>query len=164
MLKIPCALAALLIAMAANAAHTSEGKAGAGYPTKPVRLLVGVAPGGGTDFAARLIGQKLTELWGQPVVVDNRTGATGLIAMETVAKAQPDGYTFIVFNIAHVTYASLSRRAGFDPATAFAPVSQIATGTMMLALHPAVPGGTLSEFVTHAKSRPGAMAYASGGP
>ena len=138
----------------------------AGYPTKPIRLLVGVAPGGGTDFAARLIAQKLNEVWGQPVVVDNRIGATGLIAMETVAKAPADGYTYIVFNIAHLTYAcaSLSRRTSFDTATAFTPVSQIATGSMMLAVHPAVPGGTLSEFVAHAKSRPGAMAYASGGP
>ena len=102
---------------------------------------------------------------GQPVVVDNRIGATGLIAMET-AKAPADGYTYIVFNIAHLTYAraSLSRRTSFDTATAFTPVSQIATGSMMLAVHPAVPGGTLSEFVAHAKSRPGAMAYASGGP
>jgi tripartite-type tricarboxylate transporter receptor subunit TctC len=136
----------------------------AGYPTKPIRLLVGVAPGGGTDFAARLIGQKLNEAWGQPVVIDNRTGATGLIAMELVAKSPPDGYTYIVFNIAHLMSASLSRRAGFDTEKAFAPVSLIAIGTLMLAVHPSVPGGTLSEFIAHAKSHPGKLAYASGGP
>lgn len=164
-------IAGAFLALPVGAADHSTGSAkapsassAAGYPVKPIRILVGVAPGGGTDFAARLIGQKLNEAWGQPVVIDNRTGATGLIAMETVAKAPPDGYTYIVFNIAHLTYASLSRRTGFDTATAFAPVSQIATGSMMLAVHPSVPGGTLSEFVAHAKSRPGAMAYASGGP
>lgn len=76
------------------------------YPERPICLLVGVAPGGGTDFVARLVGQKLGEKWGQPVVTDNRTGATGLIALEMTAKAAPDGYTCIVFNIGHLNYAS----------------------------------------------------------
>ena len=75
-----------------------------GYPSKPMRFLVGVAPGGGTDFAARLIGAKLAEKCGQPVITGNRTGATGNIALELTAKASPDGYTFVVFDLAHVPY------------------------------------------------------------
>jgi len=142
----------------------SSGKpAPAAWPTKPIRLLVGVAPGGGTDFVARLIGQKLTEAWGQPVVIDNRTGATGLIAMGLTAKSPPDGYTFIVFNIGHLMSALLSRKADFDTARDFAPVSLIATASLMLALHPSVPGGSLQEFITYARARPGALSYASGG-
>jgi tripartite-type tricarboxylate transporter receptor subunit TctC len=157
------ALVASLLAAADTAAATSGPGSGAGYPTKPIRFLVGVAPGGGTDFAARLIGQKLSEAWGQPVVVDNRTGATGLIAMGLLANSPPDGYTCIVFNIAHLMSAVLSRRAGFDPDKAFAPVSQIATGTVMLAVHPSMPGGGLADFVAHARANPGKLAYASGG-
>lgn len=164
-------IAGAFLALPVGAADPSSGSgkaqatiSGAAYPTKPIRLLVGVAPGGGTDFAARLIGQKLNELWGQPIVIDNRTGATGLIAMELVAKSPPDGYTYIVFNIAHLMSASLSRRAGFDTEKAFAPVSQIATGSLLLAVHPSIPGGSLSEFIVHAKAHPGKLSYASGGP
>ena len=82
----------------------------------------------------------MSETWGQPVVVDNRTGATGLIAMETVAKSPPDGYTCIVFNIGHLMSAALARRPGFDPVRDFAPVTLAATGSLMLAVHPSVPG------------------------
>jgi hypothetical protein len=96
------------------------------YPTRPIRLLVGVAPGGGTDFMARLVAQKLNEAWGQPVVVDNRIGATGLIAMEMTAKASPDGYTYIVFNVGHMMSAHLARRVAFDPVKDFASVSLMA--------------------------------------
>jgi hypothetical protein len=87
----------------------------ADFPVKPIRFLVGVAPGGGTDFMARLVGQKLNEAWGQPVVVDNRIGATGLIAMEMLAKSTPDGYTLIVFNVGHMMSAHLARKVAFDP-------------------------------------------------
>ena len=92
----------------------------AGYPSKPIRFLVGVAPGGGTDFAARLIGARLTEKFGQPVITDNRTGATGNIALELTARAAPDGYTFVVFNLGHLTSALLSRNARIDAAKDFA--------------------------------------------
>ena len=133
------------------------------YPDRPIRFLVGVAPGGGTDFVARLIGQKLSEKWGQPVVTDNRTGATGLIALEMTAKAAPDGYTCIVFNIGHLMSAALSRSAGFDTARDFAPVTLIATGTLLFAVHASVPGGNLADFISHAKAQPGRLNYASGG-
>ena len=137
--------------------------AAADYPTKPIRFLVGVAPGGGTDFMARLVGQKLNEAWGQPVVVDNRIGATGLIAMELLANAAPDGYTFIVFNVGHMMSAHLARKVAFDPVKAFAPVSLMANGTSMLGVHPSIPARTVRDFVAFAKAQPGKLSYASGG-
>lgn len=133
------------------------------YPTKPIRFLVGVAPGGGTDFMARFVGQKLNEAWGQAVVVDNRIGATGLIAMEMVAKAAPDGYTVIVFNVGHMMSAHLARKVAFNPVKDFAPVSLMANGTSLLGVHPTIPGKTVREFVEYAKARPGKLSYASGG-
>lgn len=135
----------------------------AAYPVKPIRFLVGVAPGGGTDFAARLIGARLSERWGQPVITDNRTGATGNIAMELTARAPADGYTFVVFNIGHLTSALLSRSARIDAARDFAAVSQIASGTLMLAMHPGLPSKNLKDFIAHARSRPGQINYGSGG-
>lgn len=133
------------------------------YPTKPIRFLVGVAPGGGTDFMARFVGQKLNEAWGQAVVVDNRIGATGLIAMEMVAKAAPDGYTVIVFNVGHMMSAHLARKVAFNPVKDFAPVSLMANGTSLLGVHPTIPAKTVREFVEYAKARPGKLSYASGG-
>jgi tripartite-type tricarboxylate transporter receptor subunit TctC len=133
------------------------------YPDRPIRLLVGVAPGGGTDFVSRLIGQKLTEKWGQPVVTDNRTGATGLIAFGTAASAAPDGHTALVFNIGHLMSASLARNPGFDTVRDFAPVTLIATGTLMLAVHSSVPASNVKEFVSYARANAGKLNYASGG-
>ncbi len=135
----------------------------ADYPAKPIRFLVGAAPGGGTDFMARLVAQKLNEAWGQPVIVDNRIGATGLIAMEMLAKATPDGYTLIVFNVGHMMSAHLARKVAFDPVKDFAPVSLMADGTTLLGIHPSIPARTVREFVAYAKSRPGKLNYGSGG-
>lgn len=133
------------------------------YPTRPIRFLVGVAPGGGTDFMARLVAQKLNDVWGQPVVVDNRIGATGLIAMEMLAHAPPDGYTVIVFNVGHMMSAHLARKVSFDPVKDFAPVSLMANGTSMLGVHPSIPARSVRDFVAHAKAHPGKLSYASGG-
>lgn len=135
----------------------------ADYPNKPIRFLVGVAPGGGTDFMARLVAQRVNDALGQPVVVDNRIGATGLIAMEMLAKAAPDGYTLIVFNVGHMMSAHLARKVAFNPVKDFAPVSLMANGTSMLGVHPSIPVRTVRELVAHAKARPGKLNYASGG-
>ena len=153
-LRFVCAVVALGCAATLPAAD---------YPVKPIRFLVGVAPGGGTDFMARLVGQKLTDAWGHPVVVDNRVGATGLIAMEMLARAAPDGYTLIVFNVGHMMSAHLARKVAFDPVKDFAPVTLMANGTSMLGIHPTLPAKSLREFIAHAKSRPGKINYASGG-
>jgi len=157
--RLAAAAAMIWIMLAANA----SGAQAAEYPVRPIRFLVGVAPGGGTDYVARLIAQKLSDKWGQPVVTDNRTGATGLIAMELTARATPDGYTCIVFNIGHLMSAALSRKATLDTTKDFAPVSLIALGTLMLASHSSLPATNLAEFIAYAKSRPGQLNYASGG-
>ena len=156
-----CLLAAGSVLLAGSGTATAQTAA---YPTKPIRFLVGVAPGGGTDFVARLIGFKLTERFGQPVITDNRTGATGTIALEMVAKAPPDGYTFAVFNIGHLTAALLARIQRIDPARDFAPVGQIATGTLMLGLHAGVPAKTLDQFIAYARSKPGPAQLRIGRP
>jgi tripartite-type tricarboxylate transporter receptor subunit TctC len=148
----------LCCALAAGAASAQQ------YPDRPIRFLVGVAPGGGTDFISRVIGQKLTEKWGQPVVTDNRTGATGLIAFATTASAAPDGYTAIIFNIGHLMSAALAKNPGFDPVRDFAPVSLIATGSLMLGVHASVPASNVKEFVAYARANAGKLNYASGGP
>ncbi len=140
------------------------GSAAAQYPDKPIRFLVGVAPGGGTDFVSRVIGQKLTEKWGQPVVTDNRTGATGLIAFATTASAAPDGHTAIIFNIGHLMSAALAKNPGFDSVRDFAPVTLIATGSLMLGVHASVPASNVKEFVAYARANAGKLNYASGGP
>jgi len=150
-------LALALLCATPGAAQTPE------YPSKPIRFLVGVAPGGGTDFVARLIAVKLTEKFGQPVITDNRIGATGTIALEMTVKAPPDGYTFVVFNIGHLMSALLARTKRIDAVKDFAPVSQIATGTLMLGLNAGVPVKTLSDFIGYARSKPGQLAYGSGG-
>ena len=148
----------LCCALAAGTAGAQQ------YPDRPIRFLVGVAPGGGTDFISRVIGQKLTEKWGQPVVTDNRTGATGLIAFATTASAAPDGYTAIIFNIGHLMSAALAKNPGFDPVRDFAPVSLIATGSLMLGVHASVPASNVKEFVAYARANAGKLNYASGGP
>ena len=153
----------LLAGLGLIASHAAAAAQPAGYPSKPIRFLVGVAPGGGTDFAARLVGARLAEKFGQPVITDNRTGATGNIALELTARAAPDGYTFVVFNLGHLTSALLSRNARIDAAKDFAAVSQVATGTLMLATHAGVPGKTLKDFIAHARTRPGQINYGSGG-
>ncbi|MEI8035776.1 MAG: tripartite tricarboxylate transporter substrate binding protein [Betaproteobacteria bacterium] len=133
------------------------------YPTKPIRFLVGVAPGGGTDFVARLIAGKLSEKLHQPVIIDNRTGATGTIALEIAAKALPDGYTFVVFNIGHLMSALLARVKRVDAVKDFSPVGQIATGTLLLAINANIPAKNLTEFISYVRTRPGKLSYGSGG-
>jgi tripartite-type tricarboxylate transporter receptor subunit TctC len=159
-----CTATALgLSALTSGFCAQPPGEQAADYPSKPVRFLVGVAPGGGTDFVARLIAQDLTKKWTQPVIVDNRTGASGIVAMELTAKAPPDGYTAIVFNIGHLMPATMSKSATFDTASDFAPVSLIATATQLLTAHPSVPATNLAEFIAYAKSHPGKLNYSSGG-
>jgi len=158
--RLRCRVRSLLAVLALAVAGPTLA---ADYPDRPIRFLVGVAPGGGTDYMARLVAQKLNEEWGQPVVVDNRIGATGLIAMELVARAAPDGYTVIVFNVGHMMSAHLARKVSFNPVKDFAAVSLMANGTSLLGLHPSVPAKSVRDFVAYAKARPGKLSYASGG-
>ena len=114
------------------------------YPTRPVRMIVGFAAGGGTDTTARPIAQKLSELFGQQVIVDNRPGAAGNIATDIVAKASPDGYTILMGTIAALAInPSLYANLPFDPERDLAPVTQAVDSTNILSLHPSVPAGSV---------------------
>jgi tripartite-type tricarboxylate transporter receptor subunit TctC len=124
------------------------------YPTRPIRMIVGFAPGGGTDLTARPVAQKMSELMGQPVVVENRPGAAGNIATEQVARATPDGYTILMGTIAALAInPSLYGNLKFDPETDLAPVIQVVDATNVLALHPSVPAGTVAELIALAKQK-----------
>jgi tripartite-type tricarboxylate transporter receptor subunit TctC len=119
--------------------------------------------GGSTDIVARLIGQKLTESWGQPVLVDNRPGAGGNVAAEAAARAPPDGYTLFQVNVANAIGATLYPKLSYDLVASFAPVIQLATTPYVLLAHPAVPARTTKELIALAKARPGQLNYASAG-
>ncbi len=132
------------------------------YPARPVRIIVPFTPGTGIDILARVAGQKLNERWGQPFVIDNRPGASGNIGTDAVAKSAPDGGTLMVTANTFAITPALGKTP-FDPVRDFTPVTQMATGTMALAVHPSVPAGSVAALVKLAKSRPGALNYASPG-
>ncbi|HEV7448108.1 MAG TPA: tripartite tricarboxylate transporter substrate binding protein [Steroidobacteraceae bacterium] len=133
------------------------------YPAKPVRMLVPFPPGGGTDYTARLISQKLTEIWGQQVIVDNRPGASTTIASEIVAKAPADGYTLIMGSTNHTINPSLYPRIPYDTIKDFAPVTVAVTASYVLVVHPSLPAKTVKELIALARTRPGEINYASSG-
>jgi len=133
------------------------------YPTKPIRIVTGFAAGGPTDVSARTIGQKLTEAWGQPVVVDTRPGASGNIAAELVAKSAPDGYTLLLAVFAHAVNPSLIPKMPFDAVRDFAPIIQFASIANLLVVHPSIPAKTVKELVAFARARPGQLSAGSAG-
>lgn len=133
------------------------------YPSRPVRVLVPNPPGGGSDAVARILTQKLTERMGQQFVVDNRAGGGGIIANETVARANPDGYTLLLAFIGPVAISPALTKVPYDPVRDFVPVALVAAGQYMLVLHPSVPAKSLKDFVAHAKASPGKINYASAG-
>ena len=131
------------------------------YPSKPIRLVVGFTPGGGVDINARLLGPKLTELLGQPVVVENRPGAATNIATEHVAKSAPDGYTLLITTPAIAVNMALYRKVPFDALRDFAPVSLFSESPNILVVHGAVPAREVSELVALARGKPGAVGAGS---
>jgi tripartite-type tricarboxylate transporter receptor subunit TctC len=133
------------------------------YPVKPIRIVVGFSPGGPTDVVARLVGQKLTEKWGQQVVVDARPGAGGNIAAEHVAKSPADGYTLLLPAFAHAVNPSLFAKLPFDTTRDFAPVALLSSAANVLAVHPSVQARSLSELIALAKAKPGQLNYGSAG-
>ena len=143
---------------------SSDNAIGQAYPTKPVRMIVPFPAGGATDIVGRLIAQKLSESWGQQVIVDNRGGAGGTIGSELAAKSPPDGYTILVgTSSTHAIAPSLYSRLGYDPVRDFAPVTLIANATILLAVHPSVPARNVRELVALAKRQPNALSFASSG-
>jgi len=134
------------------------------YPSKPIRMIVPSTPGGSVDTLARSVGPRLTEKWGQQVIVDNRSGAGGAIAGELVAKAPPDGYTLLVGTIASLaTNVSLQKKLPYDPVKDFAPVTLLATQNLMLLVHPSLPVKSVKDVTALAKKRPGSLSFASAG-
>ena len=154
--KLFSVLAALMLVAAAE----SEAQV---WPAKPVRLIVPQAAGGGVDTVARAFGQKFSEAWKQPVIVDNRAGAGGTIGADYVAKSARDGYTLLVTTTSHAISASQYRKLPFDPIADFAPVSQLISTYLMLVSNPNVPARTVKELVALAKSQPGKLNFASTG-
>ena len=136
------------------------------YPNKPIKLVVGFGPGGGTDILGRLVAQQLTERLNVPVTVENRPGANSNIGTDYVAKAAPDGYTLLVGGSASMALASgLHQRLPFDPVKDFIPIAQIVAGdALVLAVHPSVPANSVKELIAYAKANPGKVFYGSGAP
>ncbi len=135
----------------------------AAYPDHPIRIVVPVAAGGGNDIVARMLAQKLTEAWGQAVVVDNRPGAATAIGGEIVAKAIPDGHTIMLTSVSFAINAGMRAKLPFDPVRDFAPITQVARVPQIMVVNPAVPATTLAEFIALAKAQPGKINYASAG-
>jgi len=133
------------------------------YPTKPVRIIVGFAPGGGIDIAARMYAQRLTEALGQSFIVDNRPGAGGIIGSELLTKSPPDGYTLIMVSVTHSINASLYSKLPYDAVKNFAPVTPVALQADVIAVHPSMPTKTLRGLVDLAKAKPGDVTYAHAG-
>lgn len=134
------------------------------YPDKPIKLVVAYPAGGGADIAARLLATRLSKDSGWKVIVENRSGAAGLIGTDSVAKAAPDGYTLIMgTNATHGIFASLYSKLPYDPIKDFSPVTNVVTVTSVLVINPAIPARSVKELVALAKARPGQLNYASGG-
>jgi len=133
------------------------------YPAKPVRVVIGLAPGGATDIVARTIAPALGEELGQPVVIDNRPGAAGSIGAALVARAPADGYTLFIASSSFTTNAVLQSNAGFDPLRDFEPITNIASGPFLLVASPKLPVSSVKELIAYAKANPGKLNYASSG-
>ncbi len=159
-LLVRAALVAACLSAGAVQAQTA-----AKYPAKPVRILVGFAPGGGSDIVGRIIAQKLTDAFGQPFFVDNRSGASATIAAELGARAEPDGYTLTLgVPTSHSVLPSLWRgRLNYDPVRDFAPISMLGTSPPLLAVHPSLPVKTVRDLIALARARPGQLSFGAGG-
>jgi len=153
----------LVTALGAGALITSLDALPQTYPAKPIRLVVGYTTGGPTDTTARMVAQKLSELVGQPVIVENRAGASGTLGKERVASSPPDGYTLLVMSSGDAIVQALFAKAPRDLELGFAPVSLAATGTYVLIVHPSVPVRNVKELIALARANPGKLTYGSSG-
>ena len=153
-----CSGGAALIALAPTTVWAQT------YPNKAIRIVVPYPPGGGADMTARPIAQKLSERWGQPVIVDNRGGASGMIGADIVAKAPPDGYTLLVSASAEAALnVALFPKMPYDPVSAFAPITLAIVTPIALVVHPSVPIKSVKEYIALARAKPGSMAFGSTG-
>ena len=147
------------LALSATAIHA----AAQGYPAKPVKIIVTFAPGGAGDISARLVGDKLAELWKQPVVIENRVGGGGRIGVEAVHRAEPDGYTLLLSSNSHITNQVLFKDLGYDLVKDFAMLGLVTSTPMVLAVTPKMPAKSVKEFTEMARANPGKIDYATCG-
>ena len=133
------------------------------YPARPIRMILGFAPGGSTDLVARVVGQKMAEAWGQQVVIDNRPGANGMIGADLVAKASPDGYSLLLSSIGPMAINASLYKMPYDIVTEFAPVTYTGNVTNLLVVHPSVPATNVKELIALAKAQPGKLTFGSSG-
>ena len=153
-IRLACCLAALAFA------HPAAAQA---YPARTLKFVVPFGPGSGTDTLARIVGEHMARSLGQPVVIENQPGASGVLAAQTVARAAPDGYTVLIAtNTTHAANQSLLKGIPYDPVADFEPVSRLGTITLALIAHPSVPARTVGELVAHAKANPGKLTFGAG--
>jgi len=158
--RLAVAFFAVIIAAGATPLANAADEA---YPSKPIRLVVPFPAGGPLDVVARAIGQKLTDAWGQPVIIDNRPGAGGNIGADLVAKSAPDGYTILEGALStHAVNVSLYGKMPYDPIRDFAPITLVAVTPNVLVLNPSVPANSVQELIAYAKAHPGKLSFGSG--
>lgn len=133
------------------------------FPSRPVKIVVAYPPGGPNDTIARVLGQRLGEMWSQSVIIENRAGAGGIIGSEMVARAPADGYTLMLGSITHAILPGLNPHLPFDPINDFTPISMVGVAPMLVVVHPSVPATNVRELIELAKSQPGKLFYASTG-
>ena len=156
--RMPACVCALALAVIAG--HASAQTA---YPSKSIRILVPFPAGGSTDFVARGIGQKITEAWGQQVVLDNRAGAAGIVATEIVAKAAPDGYTLLMNSVSHAANASMYGKLPYDTLRDFAPIILFADVPIILVVRSQFSANSVADLISLARAKPGQLNFAAGG-
>src|SRR5262245_10445510 len=157
------AAAALAFVLAPGFAHAAQPDPAAGYPSRPVRLLVPFPPGGSNDIMARYFAQYLTDRWGQTVVVDNRGGAEGIIATDIVAHARPDGYTLLFVSAAHAVHGGTRTNLPYDPLNSFSWVGKLGYGPSVLSVHPGVKVNTAKELLAYGRANLGKLTMTSSG-
>jgi len=163
-MRISIAVLLSLIASAGSAAERAAKDPAAAYPSRPIRIIITVVPGGGADVTARAIAQKFTEAWGQQAIVDNRPGGNGIVGMDIAAHANPDGYTIVIGTIGPVAVnPSLYAKLPYDPVKDYEPVARAVSALNVLVVHPSVPAKSVKELIAHARANPGKLAYGSSG-
>lgn len=159
-----CAVTAAALALHAGACLAQPASTTAAYPSKAIRVIVPFGPGGPSDFLVRTVGQKLQESWGQQFIVDNRTGANGVVGAELTARAAPDGYTLgVATNGTHGINASLYAKLPYDTVKDFAPITRFGFAPYLLIAHPSLPARNVKELIALARSRPGEITWSCGG-
>jgi tripartite-type tricarboxylate transporter receptor subunit TctC len=157
-MKLNRKLMVVVSLMSACAASSAQN-----YPARPIRMILGFAPGGSTDLVTRVVGQKMAESWGQQVVIDNRPGANGMIGADLVAKASPDGYSLLLSSIGPMAINASLYKMPYDIVADFAPVTYTGNVTNLLVIHPSVAAASVKELIALAKAQPGKLTFGSSG-